>query len=175
MAIKIVQTVGILTTSAATSASTPPIVMKTGYIRVSTGDTGAFVAIGTGAAATRDSFHIPPYSAEIIKESLKRHGIVGITTGATTTVTFGQNLSNNFEVGEYVTIENASPAGINTSHVEVLFSNNSSVILDYNSSSVTNVSVNGSSTLVKSVKVSALSQGVVGEVSVCEVVQLVTE
>lgn len=175
MAIKIVQPVGILTTNVSTGVTSRAISLKTGYIRVATGYTGAFVAIGTDPLVTKDSFYIPPYSSEIIKESFKKQGIAGITTGSTTFVSFDQNLYGSFEVGDYVTIENASPAGINTSHVAVISVNNSGVEIQYNSSSVTGVSVNGSSTLTRSVKVSALGHVSGGEVSITEVVQLVTE
>lgn len=175
MAIKIVQNVGILTANPSSAVSTRPISLRSGYVRVSTADTGAFVAIGTNPTATRDSFHIPPYSSEIIKETLKRQGIVGITTGTTTRVDFGQNLYSTFESGEYVSIEDASPAGINTSHVAVISVSNSEIVLEYDSSSITNVVVSGKSSVVKSLKLSALSQGFPAEVSVCEVVQLVTE
>lgn len=175
MAIKIVQTVGILTTNVSTAVTSRAISLKTGYVRVATGYTGAFVAIGTEPAVNRDSFYIPPYSFEIIKESLKKQGIAGITTGATTVITFDQNLYGSFEVGDYVSIENASPAGINTIHVPVIAVNNSGVELGYNSSSVTGVTVNGTSTLSRSVKVAALGHVTGGEISISEVVQLVTE
>jgi hypothetical protein len=175
MAIKIVQPVGILTTNVSTSSTCRAISLKTGYIRVSTGYTGSFVAIGTEPVATKDSFYIPPYTTEIIKENFKKQGIAGITTGTTTTITFDQNLYGSFEVGDYVTIENASPAGINTVHVPVIAVSNSGVELQYNSSSVTGVSVNGSSTLTRSVKVAALGHVTGGEISITEVVQLVTE
>lgn len=175
MAIKVIQQVGIITTTVSTAATSRAISLKTGYLRVSVGYTGAFVAIGTDPVATRDSFYIPPYSSEIIKETFKKQGIAGITTGTTTVVSFDQNLYGGFSTGDYVTIENASPAGINTSHVAILNVSNSGVELDYNSSSVTNVSVNGSSTLTRSVKVSALGHLTGGDVSISEVVQLVTE
>lgn len=175
MAIKIVQNVGIITTNVSTGVTSKAISLKTGYVRVATGYTGAFVAIGTDPVVTKDSFYIPPYSFEIFKESLKKQGIVGITTGTTTIVSFDQNLYGSFIVGDYVTIENASPAGINTIHAPIVNASSSSVEIGYDSSSVTGVTVNGSTFLSRSVKVAALSHVNSGEVSISEVVQLVTE
>lgn len=175
MAIKIVQSVGILTTSVSTAATTRAIALQSGYLRVSTGYTGAYVAIGTEPIVTKDSFHIPSYSTEVIKETLKKQGIAGITTGTTTIVSFDQNLYGSFEIGDYVTIQNASPSEINIVHVPVISVTNSNVELQYDSSSITGVSINGTSTLARSVKIAALGDISGGQVSISEVVQLVTE
>jgi hypothetical protein len=176
MALKIVQTVNRIAPSISTATTSDPIVLRSGYIRVSTGSTGAYVAIGTDPTATVNDFHLPPFNNEVLKERLARQKITGITTGTTTVVTFGQNLGNVFEVGDYVSIREASPAGINTTHVPVIATTDSSVVVDYDSSSVTGVSVDNQATLSRSIKISALAAGGAGsDVSICEVVQLVSE
>lgn len=175
MALRIVQTIPKIEPAGASAALSDPIVLRSGYIRISTGSTGAYVAIGTSPVATEDDFHIPPWNTEVLKERLARQKIIGITTGTTTTVSFAANQCS-FEVGDYVSIRDASPAGINTTHVPVLSITDSSVVIGYNSSSVTNVLVlNNQATLARSVKVSALSAGAGSDVSICEVVQLVSE
>jgi hypothetical protein len=177
MALKIVQTIAPIAPTISIAATSDPIVLSSGYIRISAGSTGACVAIGTDPVATASDFHIPPWNTEVLKERLARQKIAGITTGTTTIVSFGQNLGNVFEVGDYVSIREASPAGINTTHVPVLSVTASSVEIGYNSSSVTGVSVSDNqATLAKSVKVSAIATGGAGaNVSICEVVQLVSE
>lgn len=176
MALKIVQTANRIAPTISTATTSDPIVLRSGYIRVSTGSTGAYVAIGTDPVATVNDFHLPPFNNEVLKERLARQKITGISTGTTTIVSFGQNLGNVFEVGDYVSIREASPAGINTTHVPIISTNDSSVVIDFNSSSVTNVSANNQATLARSVKVSALAAGGAGsDVSICEVVQLVSE
>lgn len=176
MALKIVQTVSRIAPTISTATTSDPIVLRSGYIRVSTGSTGAYVAIGTDPVATVNDFHLPPFNNEVLKERLSRQKITGITTGTTTTVSFGQNLGNVFEVGDYVSIREASPAGINTTHVPIISTTDSSVVIDYDSSSVTGVSVDNQATLSRSIKISALAAGGAGsDVSICEVVQLVSE
>lgn len=175
MAIKIIQTTNKLSPTISVASTSTGIPLKSGYIRVSTGSTGAYVAFGTDPIATQNSFHIPPYSSEVIKETLVRQRLVGITTGTTTVVNFGNQNGNYFNIGDYVAIQDASPVGINTAHVPVIATSSSTVTLAYDSSSVTGVSISGDSSLTRSVKVSALGQGGGTEVSISEIVLLVSE
>jgi hypothetical protein len=180
MATKIVQdtqiprlapTVGVASTSVA-------IALKSGYLRVTigstTGSSGGYIAIGTNPVATQDNFHVTSYSIDVVKEPMKRQKIAGITTGTTTTVTFGENAGNPFSATDYVTIEGATTSGINTSHNSIASLTDSSVTLNFNSSSITNVSV-GAATLVKSVKVSCLTYESDTFFNIAEVVTLVSE
>jgi hypothetical protein len=175
MAIKIVQTASRISPSASTAAASSPLALKSGYVRVSTGMTGAYVAIGTNPTASASDFHLPPYSAEVIKERLARQKISGITTGTTTVVTFDANAGNPFLVGDYVTIADVlSPVGINTIHNYVSTITDTTVTIDYDSSSHTNIQI-GFGNLARSVKISALGSGGAADVFISEVVQLVTE
>jgi hypothetical protein len=105
---------------------------------------------------------------------LKKQAISGITTGTTTIVNFGQSNGNYFEVGDFVSIEGCSPVGINT-YASISSVSTNAVILNYNSSSVTNVVVNPGACLSKTVRVSVLGSKNNTEVNICEVVILVTE
>lgn len=175
MAIKIVQTVNKLSAPISSPVKSSPIALKSGYIRVSTGMTGAHVAIGTEPSATSTDFHLPPYSTEVIKERIARQKISGITTGSTTTIDFDNNVGNMFLIDDYVTIDGVtSPTGINTSHNSIISKTDSSVTIDYDSSAHTNIVI-GSGNLSKSVKISALGSGGSADVFISEVVQLVTE
>jgi hypothetical protein len=174
MALKIVQTINRLSPSVSSASTTSGIPLKTGYIRVSTGTTGVYVAIGTDPVATTNSFHIPPNSTEIIKDTPVRQRLSGITTGPTTVITFPDESGNYFSVGDYVTIEGASPVGINTVHVPVTAVTGTTATISYASQSVTGVSVTGSTSLVKSLKVSAIGAGNGCDVSIAEV-QIVSQ
>jgi hypothetical protein len=180
MALKVIQDVQIprLSPSAGVAITSVPIALKTGYLRITIGATsssyGGYVSIGTNPTVNRNSFHVVPYGTDILKEGMKRQKIAGITTGATTTVTFDNNAGNPFVATDYVTIEGATTSGINTTHNTIVSLTDSSVTLNFDSSSVTNVSV-GAATLVKSVKVACLTDDVNSFFNISEVVTLVSE
>jgi len=156
------------------SAARNALALKRGYVSVSPGLTGVYAESGGNLTATVNSFYLPPYTSEVLKERIARQQILGITTGSTTLVIFGENCGNPFIVGDYVAIENAYPAGINTNYALISDKTNSSVTINYNSTSITGVAVTGA-TLARSVKVSALADGTNTNLSITEIVQLVSE
>jgi hypothetical protein len=174
MATKIVQNVNRISPTVSVAATSNPIALKSGYIRVSTGLTAVYVETGSNPVVTVNSFHLPPYSTEVLKERIARQQIAGITTGSSTLITFGNNAGNPFLVGDYVAIENASPAGINTNYALVSNTTDSTVTISYNSSSIAGVGATNS-TLSRAVKVASLADGGATNVSIVEVVQLVSE
>jgi hypothetical protein len=110
-----------------------------------------------------------------LKERLARQKIAGITTGTTTIVSFSENAGNPFLVGDYVTIQNAQPAGINTEHKLITQVFNDSVTILHNSSSIVGVITTTNANIARSVKVSVLAASDTQNVSITEIVQLVTE
>jgi hypothetical protein len=175
MAIKIVQNVNRISPTVSTATTSDPIALKSGYIRVAAGSTAAYVETGGDPVATVNSLLISPFANEVLKERLAKQQIAGITTGTTTVVTFDNNAGNPFLVGDYVTIENAQPAGINTVHQLVTSITDSTVTIAANTSTVVGVITATGSTLSRSVKVSALAVGGSTNLSITEVVQLVSE
>jgi hypothetical protein len=175
MAIKIVQNVNRISPTVGTAVTSNPVPLKSGYLRVSTGATGVYVEIGSDPVATIDSFHVPPYSAEVIKERIAKQRIAGVTTGATTLITFPENAGHPFTVGDYVTIENAQPTGINTVHQQIVSLTDSSITVASDSSSIVGVVTVIDSSVSRSVKVSAIAQGSATELSITEITQLVSE
>ena len=175
MAIKIVQNVNRITATVGAATTSNPIALKSGYLRVSTGLTSIYVETGGDPVATINSFQICPYGNEVMKERIARQKIAGITTGTTTVVSFDNNAGNPFLVGDYVTIQNAQPAGINTEHKLVTEVFNDSVTISHNSSSVVGIITVTNANLARSVKVSVLAADVSQNVSITEIVQLVTE
>jgi hypothetical protein len=175
MAIKIVQNVNRITATAGAATTSNPIALKSGYLRVSTGLTSIYVETGSVPVATINSFQLTPYGNEVLKERIARQKIAGITTGTSTVVSFGENSGNPFLVGDYVTIQNAEPAGINTEHKLVTEVFNDSVVISHNSSSVVGIITVTNANLARSVKVSVLAADASQNVSITEIVQLVTE
>ena len=175
MAIKIVQNVNRITANVSTATTSNPIALKSGYLRVSTGLTSVYVEIDSEPAATVNSFQIGPYGNEVLKERIARQKIAGITTGTTTIVSFSENAGNPFLVGDYVTIQNAQPAGINTEHKLVTQVLNDSLTISHNSSSIVGVITTTNANIARSVKVSVLAADGSQNVSITEIVQLVTE
>ena len=175
MAIKVVQKVNRITANVSTATTSNPIALKSGYLRVSTGSTSIYVEIDSEPVATTNSFQIGTYGNEVLKERIARQKIAGITTGTTTIVSFSENAGNPFLVGDYVTIQNAQPAGINTEHKFVTQVFNDSIVILHNSSSITGVITTTNANIARSVKVSALAASGTQDVSITEIVQLVTE
>ena len=175
MAIKVVQKVNRITANVSTATTSNPIALKSGYLRVSTGLTSVYVDTGGDPVATVNSFQIGPYGNEVLKERIARQKIAGITTGTTTIVSFSENAGNPFLVGDYVTIQNAQPAGINTEHKLVTQVLNDSLTISHNSSSIVGVITTTNANIARSVKVSVLAASGTQDVSITEIVQLVTE
>ena len=174
MAIKIVQNVNRISATAGAATTSNPIALKSGYIRVSTGLTAVYVETGGDPVATTNSFYLPPYGTEVLKERIAKQQIAGITTGTSTVITFESNAGNPFLVGDYVTIENAAPAGINTVHRLVTAATSSTLTISANTSAIVGIITTAGSTVSRSVKVSALGEASTN-VSITEVVQLVSE
>jgi len=175
MAIKVVQKVNRITATAGAATTSNPIALKSGYLRVSTGLTSVYVEIDSEPVATVNSFQIGPYGNEVLKERLARQKIAGITTGTSTIVSFSENAGNPFLVGDYVTIQNAQPAGINTEHKLVTQVLNDSLTISHNSSSIVGVITTTNANIARSVKVSVIAADGSQNVSITEIVQLVTE
>lgn len=180
MAIKIVQDTSIprISPSVGIAATSVPIALKSGYLRITIGSTlgssDGHIAIGTNPVATQDNFHIQSYNEDIIKEIMKRQVIAGIVTGTTTKLIFDKNAGNPFVVTDYITIEGAATAGINTTHKSIVAYDDTSITIDFDSSSVISPNVSGASAY-KSVKVSCLTYNPSTFFNISEVVTLVSE
>ena len=175
MAIKVVQNVNRISATAGAATTSNPIALKSGYLRVSTGLTSIYVETGGVPVATTNSFQISPYGNEVLKERIARQRIAGITTGTSTVISFDENASNPFLLGDYVTIQNAQPAGINTEHKLITAISDESVTISHDSSSIVGVITVTNANLARSVKVSVLAAESTQNVSITEIVQLVTE
>jgi len=140
MALKIVQTITSILPPNNGIATSGVINLQTGYLRMTASGAGCHIAIKDGnnnaGVSSESSFLIPENTSEIIKERVARQKISGITTGSTTTVSFGENFGNPFIVGDHVSILGSQHTGINTSFAQVLSKTDSSIVLDFNSTAV---------------------------------------
>lgn len=175
MALKIVQNVNRISPTVSVAATSNPIALKSGYIRVAAGSTAVYVETGGEPVVTINSLYISPFGNEVLKERLAKQQIVGITTGTSTVITFDNNAGNPFLVGDYVTIENAQPAGINTVHRLVTGTTEGTVTIAADTSAIVGVITALGATLSRSVKVAALADNSATNLSITEVVQLVSE
>lgn len=166
MAFKVVQTVGVITAASGTAVNTAAIPLKSGYLRVSAQANPATVS--TASTATASDLYVAVGESVVLKERVARQQVTGITTGTTTTVTFGENYGNPFNVGDYVAIENGYPSGINTTFALVTAVTQSSLTLSFNSASVTGVAVTGT-TVARSIQLSAMGSGGSATMHVTEV------
>jgi hypothetical protein len=118
--LKIVQNIGEINYSGVSSIS-PPISLKSGFLRIANGPQFAHVAIGTDIVATPIDFGICVNETEIIKERVSSCVISGITTGTTTTLIAPSGTGQPFVVGDYVSITGFSggATGINTNWARV--------------------------------------------------------
>lgn len=179
MAVKIIQDRNIprITPQVGIASTSVPIALKTGYLRVTIGSTvncNGYIAIGTDPVANINNYHIQSFGNDIIKETLRRQVITGITTGTTTTLLFGNNTGNPFPDTDYITIEGAPTVGINTQHNSILSSTDSSLTINFNSSSITSPNITGA-IAARSVKVSCLSYEQNTFFNISEVVTLASE
>lgn len=160
MALKIVQTVSPITSAGAASTQSTSITLNTGYIRIAPVGAAVAVAIGTNPTATTSDFAVLTSCPEILKERIAKQSISGITTGSTTVVTFGENFGNPFVVGDYVSIVGALPAGLCTSHNQIIAKTDSTITINYNSSTGIGAATSVTGAYVaRSVKVAAYGLG----------------
>lgn len=172
MALKIVQTINAVQPPNNGISTSGPLNLQTGYIRLTSAGANNHIAIidGNGVGVNSESsFLIPQNTSEIIKERVARQKISGITTGASTVITFGENFGNPFIVGDHVSIIGAQPSGINTDYQLVTAKTDDTVTISFNSSGVTGIITATNAVLCRSVKVAAYGEGNNSHVHIAEV------
>ncbi len=101
------QQVGDLVSFTATSSSVQSAALpqKTQYLRVVAVDQDAHIAIGTNPTATTANYYVVADVPEVISIGQPRsQPVVGITTGATTTIEFQEGTGSQFTVGDTVNL-----------------------------------------------------------------------
>lgn len=116
-AYKIVQNIDNLSSGISTSG---PIPVKSGYFRI-VPESDAYISIGaTTGVSTTNSIWVKAGTELILRETVVSQRVVGVSTGATTTVLLPEGTFSEFAVGDYVALTGISPAGINTDYAAVL-------------------------------------------------------
>lgn len=140
MSLKIVQTITAVIPPNNGISTSGAINLQTGYLRLTAAGAGCHIAIVDGnnnvAVSSESSFVIPVNTSEIIKERIARQKISGITTGATTTISFGENFGNPFIIGDNVSILGSQHSGINTTFAQIISKTESSIVVNFNSTAV---------------------------------------
>lgn len=173
MSLKIVQTLGAVAPPNNGISTSGPINLQSGYLRLTSIGAANHIAIIDGnntAGVTSDrSFVIPQDTSEILKERVARQKISGITTGASTVVTFSETTDHPFIVGDCVSIIGAQPSGINTNYNLVTAVSPTTVTFSFNSSSVSGIITTTNAILCRSVKVSVYPEGSNSHLHIAEV------
>lgn len=173
MALKIVQKISAVSPPSNGISTSLPIDLKTGYIRLTSSNASNYIEIIDGnnnvAVNTDTSFLIPQNTSEIIKERVAKQPIYSITKGTSTVINFGENFGNPFIVGDTVSISGAQPSGINTSYNQITSKTDSSITINFDSSSIVGVITATNAVVTRSVKIAAYSGGTGGRVHIAEV------
>ena len=116
-AFKVVQEI----TSLDGNATSDPISLKAGYLRVTPAGGDAFVSVGSNPTATdNQSIFVPIDTPTVFKESVASIQTVSVTN-ASAAIKFGfpSGIEAPFVVGDTVAVTGCAPAGINTTSASV--------------------------------------------------------
>ena len=116
-AFKVVQEI----TSLDGNATSDPISLKSGYLRVTPAGGDAFVSVGSNPTATdNQSIFVPIDTPTVFKESVASIQTVSVTN-ASAAIKFGfpSGIEAPFVVGDTVAVTGCAPAGINTASASV--------------------------------------------------------
>ena len=116
-AFKVVQEI----TSLDGNATSDPISLKSGYLRVTPAGGDAFVSVGSNPTATdNQSIFVPIDTPTVFKESVASIQTVSVTN-ASAAIKFGfpSGIEAPFVVGDTVQVTGCAPSGINTTSASV--------------------------------------------------------
>jgi hypothetical protein len=167
-------------TTSGTASTTSAFVVQSDSIRIVALDENAFVKVNSEPIATKADYLVVAGRPETLAMTKASQRVVGITTGATTIITCPEGTQMPFVVGDRVTLSAANDAEYTTaiSHAEVTAVNTTS---SYDGNFQTSITVNADtsgivtafahrdSTLRRSFKVSAITEGGSGQLYVQQV------
>ena len=134
-AIKVVQEI----TSLDGNATSDPIALKSGYLRVTPAGGDAFVSVGTNPTATdNQSLFVAIDTPTVFKERVSSIQTASVTN-ASGAIKFGlvSGIEAPFDVGDIVSVTGCAPAGINTTSATVSAVSGPDVINGVQSGTVT--------------------------------------
>ena len=166
--------VGVNTTlsTSGTASTSIAIAQQSDAIRVAAEGAGVHVKIGGDPVATALDYYVTTGEPETISIGpVQSQRVVGITTGATTTIDFPEGTGCPFAVGEYVSLTVDGQSDLDFEHQQIASINNTSnvggyyntrCVVSYDSASVTTVFNGVSAPLRKSIKVSVVTNSGTG-------------
>jgi hypothetical protein len=169
---------GISLSTTAVSGMTTSFAVKTTNLRIVAVTAGAFVAIGTNPTATTSNYYIAAGETETLALTRASNRVVGIATGATTTIVFPEGTQSPFGVGDFITLEVSNQPYYNFNHVEVVSVDTSadynggfqrSIVINYDSSGIVTAFSSPDATAYHSQRVAARTEGSSGVVYIQQV------
>ena len=140
---------------------------------------GVHVTYGANPVATTTDYYVATTdTTEISLGPVSSQRVVGITTGATTTIDFPEGTGSPFDAGDAVTLTVTGQSNFDFEHKIVQSVNNSPgvggyfstrVVVDHDSSSVTDVFSSPDATLRKSFKVAVVTDSGTGKAFIQQV------
>ena len=121
------------------NATSDPISLKSGYLRVTPAGGDAFVSVGSNPTATdNQSIFVPIDTPTVFKESVASIQTISVTN-ASAAIKFGfpSGIEAPFVVGDTVAVTGCAPAGINTTSATVSAVSGPDVINGVQSGTVT--------------------------------------
>ena len=163
-----------------TAATTSAFVVQSDTVRVVVTGANAHVKVDGDPVATISDFYVTTSQPEELAMTKGSQRVVGITTGATTVLTCPEGTQMPFVVGDFVTLSAANEAQYTTaiSHAEVTALNTTtgingnfqtSVTVSADTSGIATAFSHRDSTLRRSFKVSALTDGTAGTLYIQQV------
>lgn len=93
--------------------------VQSSVLRVVAVSGAAHVTVGTNPSATTADYYVPAGGTVTLGLTKASNRVVGITTGATTTVIFPEGTQSPFGVGDYISLSVSGQSYYNFSHAQV--------------------------------------------------------
>ncbi len=154
------------TAGAATTSSA--FTVQSSVLRVVAVGGAAHVAIGVNPIATNTDYYIPAGETVTLGLTKASNRVVGVTTGATTTITVPEGTQVPFGVGDYVSLTANGQSYYNFTHAQVTSVDTTTnfngyhqtrMVVSYNSSGIATAFSSSDATISLSNKVSAYGAG----------------
>lgn len=155
-------------TAGAASTSASSFLVQSSVLRVVAVGGAVHVAVGCTPSATNSDYYIASGESATLALTKASNRVVGVTTGATTTVTVPEGTQVPFGVGDYVTLTATGQSYYNFTHQEVLSVDTSTGVngyyqtrmtVNYNSSGIVTAFAPTDATVSISNKVSTYGVG----------------
>jgi len=162
-----------------TSVTTTAFQQQSDTLRIVAETAGVHVTYGANPVATTTDYYVSTTdTTEISLGPVSSQRVVGITTGATTIIDFPEGTGSPFDVGDTVTLTVTGQPNFDFEHKTVQSVNNTSgvggyfntrIVVDHDSSSVTDVFSSPDATLRKSFKVAVITDSGTGKAFIQQV------